>query len=232
MKVTIVSFSGTGNTRIVAEHIAQILLESYGHEAVVFDGLSLLKCTDVLCPRNTVRPPDTLSITGPALEDFRKTLSSTDVFGVGSYVNSTHPAPGISAFFDDDVLHSSLFDKVRFFFTFSTHGSAPSLTTSVLAQLIQKKNRMSVFAGMIDIHAPENVAPLLPPVPHNDRWDLTEFARITSFANELGNYLALPPPRIPRKFFSLAIARVFIGLLHSLIWWITGPMTIDTTKCV
>ncbi|KAA6362426.1 MAG: hypothetical protein EZS28_042047, partial [Streblomastix strix] len=189
MKVLFITYSLTGNTLFVAESIGKILKEQYGHTVTFIDAANIIKSAKFGRTHKTVSEGRILDC--KELQELRTQLAQTDILGVGCFVSCHLPEIGFEEIFDPNVLSSDLFTNLKFFFSYTTHGSVPHPVSDVLATIINRRSK-ATYLGHLNVRAPENVVLLQPPQGFHDAWDDNEIARIEPFAKNIGEQLKNP----------------------------------------
>jgi ferredoxin len=178
MRVSILTFSLTGNTKLVAKRIGRKLSEVGKHTVTFFNLVKVGKEIDSLGADHS-----------PRLSQLRSSLETSEVVGLGAFSNFVHPSWRVNELFAEDILPAQYFRKMECFFTFATAGQIVGRTINVLSTLLAEKNSSSVFLGSFSAIAPENGINLLPLKGYRDTWRTSEFARIEQFGDKLVRHL-------------------------------------------
>jgi ferredoxin len=192
MKVTICTFSLTGNTKLTAKRIAAKLTDSGKHTV---DLVSLVKLG---------KEVDSLGVQCPLLGSVRASIQASDVVALGCFSNGSYPSHRVNEMFAESVLPAALFTNMKYFFVFATAGKRMGRTLPVLATLLFEKNSTAKFLGELSIIAPQNWPAFLPERPFRDTWDLPELIRADEFGVQLLHFLDGDDP-IP----DLAVAKTY-----------------------
>jgi ferredoxin len=190
MKVSILTFSLTGNTKLVAKRIGNELSE--GNTVTQFNLLKVGKQIDSLASEHSI-----------LLAQLRESLETSEVVGLGAFSDFIHPSWRVNELFTEEILPSQFFMKMKFFFTFATAGQFVGRTLNVLSTLLGDKNKSAVFLGSFCALAPENAPPFLPRKPYRDTWRITELTRVEQFGEQIAKYIN-GSEIIPRITFSRA----------------------------
>jgi Pyruvate/2-oxoacid:ferredoxin oxidoreductase delta subunit len=191
MKVSILTFSLTGNTKLVAKRIGQKLGESEKNTVLFFNHVKIGKEIDAVGADKS-----------HLLAGLRSSIESSDVIGLGAFSNFAHPSWRVKEIFTEEILPCQCFRSMKFFFTFSTAGQIIARTINVLSALLPNKNRSAVFLGSFSAISPENSPEFLPLKPSRDTWRVSELVRIETFGDQLVKYVdgleRIPPVTFKR----------------------------------
>jgi ferredoxin len=218
MRVSILTFSITGNTKLTAKRIASQLTDA-GNTVSRFSIVKLGKEIDSLGASSS-----------PLLASVRTALESSDVVALSAFSNGFHPSHRVNEVFEENVLPRSLFSRMRFFFIFATAGQRFGRTLNVLATLLYDKNPSAKYLGYLGILAPENCPPLQPERPFRDTWRPSELVRADEFGAQIARYLAGTDP-IPSIAVSKAYSWQFVTGKNGLRRWFVAPPECDREKC-
>jgi ferredoxin len=203
MKVSILTFSQTGNTKLIAKQVASKLTEG-GHTVIRCNLLKLGKEMDSIGAANS-----------PLLTQLRESLQGSEVVGLGAFSNFGHPSFRVNEIFEDAILPPSLFAQMKMFFTFGTAGALMFRTVNVLSTLLSDKNPSATFLGSLSVIAPENGAGFMPVRPYRDTWNRAELARVGQFAEQMLRYVNRSEP-LPNARFSRATSWQFLTARQSI----------------
>jgi ferredoxin len=191
MKVSILTFSLTGNTKLVAKRIGHKLSESEKNTVLFFNLVKIGKEIDAVGADKS-----------HLLAGLRSSIESSDVIGLGAFSNFAHPSWRVNEIFTEEILPSKCFRSMKFFFTFATAGQIIARTINVLSTIISDKNRSATFLGSFSAIAPENAPEFLPLKPYRDTWRVSELLRVETFGDQLVKYLdgleRIPPATFKR----------------------------------
>jgi ferredoxin len=216
--VSILTFSLTGNTKLIAKRIAAKLVEAK-HHVTLFNLVKIGKEFDSLGPDAS-----------PLLTQLRESLRTSDVVGLGAFSNFAHPSWRVNELFSDAALPSGLFKNMKFFFTFATAGQVVWRTLNVLSTLLSDKNPSATFIGSFSALAPENGVPLMALKPYRDTWAVAELARVEEFSSKIAESLNDPQKAVPAKF-SRAKSWEFFARRGRLSMRSVQSPVVDREKC-
>eukprot|EP00770_Monocercomonoides_exilis_P015985 MONOS_15936.1-p1 / transcript=MONOS_15936.1 / gene=MONOS_15936 / organism=Monocercomonoides_exilis_PA203 / gene_product=unspecified product / transcript_product=unspecified product / location=Mono_scaffold01417:3321-4334(-) / protein_length=337 / sequence_SO=supercontig / SO=protein_coding / is_pseudo=false len=123
------------------------------------------------------------------LFETRNRISRSDVIGVGSYAFNQLPAPGFDVFFSENVLPSSIFRHMKFFFGFGTAGGANKTLGEICTMPLSKKNPNARYLGSIVLKTPDSTPVWGPPKPYRDAWKLSEIEKLIAFVDSMNELL-------------------------------------------
>jgi ferredoxin len=182
LKVVLVTFSNTGNTKYVADKVRDAL-STEGYQVDEVDALKLVKVLDLGNQAlGKIKIPDPEP---EAYIDARTAIAEADVVGLGAFANCFQPSAGIAELFSEEVLPESLFVKMKFFIVYGTAGQGHGKLNDCLATLLSRKNRQAVLAGSGKFLAPENIPCLMPARPAIDVWSAGEKAKVVEFGKSV-----------------------------------------------
>lgn len=222
LNVVLITFSGTGNTKYVADRIGYAL-EGSGHHVFHLDAIALVKALGLGNEENM-----TLPIEDPKIYSDAKTLiEQADVVGFGTYSNAGHLSPGLSELLEF-FLPVAIFAKMKFWFTYATAGWNHGWLSNSIATILSKKNTSAVFAGSGEFCAPENAPGAMPVLPQIDVWVAPEKAKVEVFASEL--LQVLEKKKIPSATFkNVNPKRKWLPAKMAAL--MAGDVVVDQTKC-
>ncbi|KAA6384288.1 MAG: ferredoxin 4Fe-4S [Streblomastix strix] len=227
MRVLFITYSLTGNTLFLAQSIGKVLKEQYGHTITYIDAAEIIKAAKLGRTKSSGSVENKLDC--KELQDLRSQLAQTDVLGLGAFVSYSLPEFGLEAIFDQKILSSEFFSNIKYFFTYTTHGSYPHPVGDILATIINRRAPNATYFGHLNVRAPENFAPLQPPKSKHDAWDTKEIGKIDPYANQLGQSLQSPDgkkgvsfQRISNNNYGMQISAMSM----------TGHPKHDKSKCV
>jgi ferredoxin len=218
MRVSILTFSITGNTKLTAKRIASQLTDA-GNTVSRFNIVKIGKEIDSLGATSS-----------PLLASARAAIESSDVVAVSAFSNGFHPSHRVNEVLADSVLPATLFARMRFFFIFATAGQRFGRTLNVLATLLYDKNPSAKYLGSLDILAPENWPPLQPERPFRDAWRPSELVRADEFGAQIARYLAGTDPT-PSIAVSKAYSWRIVTELKPARRWLVPRPECDREKC-
>ncbi|KAH7826479.1 uncharacterized protein MONOS_2176 [Monocercomonoides exilis] len=232
MKIVIITFSNTGNTQMMGKIIGEELCREGEHEVVKVDGFSLIKYFGVGGRTGSKIKSFEDIDNSKKIKDMIETIKSAEVLGVGSYVYGFFPPPGVTELFDEVVLPKTLFQKMQFFFVFSSHGSLKSPTCTILRETIQTKNPSAIFCGSIDLHCPETAVELMAPLGHPDEWSTKEIERLREFGKTLLVSLTKKEKKTGKTIIPMKAYKVAQSTSQNIIRDITGKLSISEDLCI
>jgi ferredoxin len=218
MKIVILTFSLTGNTKLAAKRVAAKLTET-GKNTV--EHVNLVKLS---------REFDSIGLQGPLLASVRKSIQASDVVAIGCFSNFLHPAHRVSELFAEAVLPAILFANMKYFFVFGTAGQNMGRTLGVTATILFEKNESAKFLGELSILAPENVVHLLPQRPFRDTWRPSELTHADEFGAQVARFLdgSEPLPNLP-------VSKKYPFTIVTKMGWVKRKMTpvqiCDRSRC-
>lgn len=189
MKVTFLTFSLTGNTEYLANHIGKVL-EKAGHSVKHINIAKVIRAMHLISRDRTLSK---LSLpTGKEKEylDMVNEVSSTDILGVGCFVDNHMPPPGVIEILQKEWLSDDTLAKVKYFFTYTTHGSVPHPCGDILATALMKRVPKAIYCGHINIRTPENFCTLMPIKPYMDSWDKAQIEIMEKGAVDLEQFIS------------------------------------------
>jgi ferredoxin len=200
MKITILSFSLTGNTKLAAKRIGEKLTEGNQHTVEHINLVKLNKEIDSLGIDSSTR-----------LKDARTSIQSSDVVALAGFSKGFHPSWAIDQLFADAILPSSLFTNMKYCFVFATAGQFFGRTINILATLLSNKNSSAKFLGSIGLIAPDNYTPVLPERPFRDAWSPSQLTAADNFGSQIARYLNGSDPLPTAKVSNSASWRFFMA---------------------
>jgi Pyruvate/2-oxoacid:ferredoxin oxidoreductase delta subunit/flavodoxin len=224
MKVSFLTFSSTGNTQHVANTIGKILTES-DNQVQHIDILTVIKKLNL--GQLSEPPIDYQSEEPIELTNLKVQISESDSIGLGTFANAFIPSPGVSELFE--ILPASLFQKMKYYFAYSTCGQKDGNTCNILATILGDKNNNAKFAGQITIITPENFIPLQPLKPYRDYWRESEIEKLKAWSKQLSDILSEkvnPPPA------NYAHVRPQKSAFQRFTKLVTGSAKCQKEKCV
>ena len=93
MKIVLITFSLTGNTLIVANRIEHELYKTGKHTVIHFDGFKIIKLLGL--ETKISKPINVQNIDNYLFTKLINELNQADVIGLGAYVNTFRPPPGV-----------------------------------------------------------------------------------------------------------------------------------------
>lgn len=180
MKVVILTFSYSGNTKFIADLLGKEF-EKNDFTIEHFDAGEIVKSLNIGLDFHSIdqdNPPDQLA-------SLRNSLQSCDIFGVGSIVAFARPARGLVNIFNETVCPNSLFNNLKFFFTFGTCTTSCGGVHDILATVVQEKNTNAKFCGSLTVLAPDSFSIFLPPRGFRDCWEQEEFKKVSVFCSSI-----------------------------------------------
>jgi Pyruvate/2-oxoacid:ferredoxin oxidoreductase delta subunit len=219
MKVTLLTFSITGNTKLAAKRIAAKLTESGKHTV---QHVALVKLG---------KEVDSLGLTGPLLASTRTTIEASDVVAIGCFSNTNHPSYRVDQLFGESVLPASLFANMKYFFVFGTAGQTMGRTLTVTSTILIEKNPSAAYLGELTILAPENWPPLLPERPYRDTWRPSELTHADEFGAQIAKYLNGDEP-IPKLTVEKGYTWTVITKKGRFRKWFVPKPVCDHSKCL
>jgi Pyruvate/2-oxoacid:ferredoxin oxidoreductase delta subunit len=220
MRISFLTFSLTGNTKLTAKRISSKLTESTPHPIHHFNLVKIGKEVASLGVHSS-----------PLLTSAHESILNSNVIALSCFVNGFHPPHRVNQVFDESIFPSRLFSRMEYFFVFATAGQLFGRTISVLATLLNDKNPRSCYLGSLGILAPYNWPPMQPERPFRDAWRPSELARADDFGTQIAWYLSGTQP-IPNLKFSKAYSWGFMtkkGFMRDRM--IPYPVC-DQEKCV
>jgi ferredoxin len=178
MRVTFLTYSITGNTKLTAKRIGAQLTDE-GKRTVTH--LSIVKIG---------KEVDTLGDDSPLLTAAREAIAGSEVVALGCFSDAAHPSRKVNQVLADSVLPRALFKKMKCFFVFATAGGHIGRAINVLATLLLDKNPEAQYLGSVWLRAPGNWPPLQPERPYRDSWLPSELARADAFGAQIARYLS------------------------------------------
>ncbi|KAK2954661.1 hypothetical protein BLNAU_10316 [Blattamonas nauphoetae] len=218
MKVVIVYFSNTGTTKYMAESIGKSFSDA-GHSVQMQDGLLIVKALR--------QKENGKHSTNQVLSAYQTNLFQADVIGFGSFVNTMLPTIGVQEILSEKISPSHCFQNMKYYFSFSSHGSLSNPTCHVLADKIRRKNTTAVFLGSFDLRSRENHPALQPPRGTFDVVPSSSYQMLQKFSESLINHLNSPD--ISLTHHRIAFLPTFP---QSIIKLMTGPIKINSDLCI
>lgn len=229
MKIVFITFSNTGNTNFVATKLSEILESKIKCQIKHIDAIEGIKQLDLSDSSHPQILLDSKNQIPQNILELRTLIQEADVIGIGAFSNAYQPSFGLSSLFEEEVLPSSLFNNVKYFFVYSTCGRKIGKTTDVLGTVIRSKTKNAQFLGSLVVIAPGNYPLFQPKKPYQYPWDKQEISKIDLFGEELSKYLSgeKQPTNLSFNFtpFKFNPLMKFAGKL-------TGYPKVDKTKCI
>ncbi|KAK2946492.1 hypothetical protein BLNAU_18597 [Blattamonas nauphoetae] len=183
--ITIIHFSGSGNTKFVASLLAE-RIRSFGFsDTECLDGFSLVKALDLGSKPSKIGDSFEINQSNDLLQKFRERISRSTVIGVGAYAYGFVPAPGFVQFFSETVLPSDLFASMQFYFGFGTANRQSDTFGMVNCSPLPKKNSKARFVGHFSCRTPNSAATFMPEKPYLDSCVSSEIQKIIDFSDSL-----------------------------------------------
>ncbi|KAA6384416.1 MAG: hypothetical protein EZS28_020059, partial [Streblomastix strix] len=190
-----------------------------------FDGLELFKTADL--GNQGVRPETDLTQI-EIWSQFLNSLQTANIIGFGSYTFKQKPAPYVLRIINESVIDQQYFQSIKFFFSFTTHGSFQSKAMDKIAEHMNKRLNNAKFLGKIDFHCPENYPPILPKIGEKDKWDNEEIVRLTSFEQDL--IRRIHDPDFKGEKFAISNKDLTVGQKEKYLSY--GIVEVDTNLCL
>ncbi|KAK2948148.1 hypothetical protein BLNAU_16948 [Blattamonas nauphoetae] len=215
MKTVILFFSNTGSTKSMAVTF-QKHLEGAGHSVSLHDGFSILKEYLAAGEKEVT----------PLLSNYRGALKEADIVGIGSYVFLSTIPKGVETILTKETTPTSLFAKMKYYFSFSSFGHSSGEVTYYLATYLHKKNEFAKYLGSVSQRDPVNDIPRQPPRGRIDEVPTKELKKVDDFGKDLVARLnggKLPPMHkilTTRHYPADAKPGDYLG-----------PIKIDSEKC-
>lgn len=226
MKALFIYYTSTGNTELVAKLIGEGL-SKFGIESSYFNAVSLIKSL------NLGKKDGKIEVPNPKPADFvqlENAIKSADIVGVGAYSYYWNSPPGVTDLLSDIILPPTLFDNLKFYFSFVTLGGKIGETGNVISTSLQGKNPSARFIGSAVVFAPGNYTPFLPEKPKFDerKWNDKEIEKAKQFAVELWSRIIGKDTSSPEPFkkttFEYSPEVRQAPTKH-------GPVKLDTSTC-
>lgn len=230
MKVTFLTFSLTGNTEYVANHIGKVL-EKAGYTVKHINIAKVVRAMHLISrdrALSKIPPP-----TGKEKEylDMVNEVSSTDILGLGCFVDCHIPPPGVAEIIQKEWLPDATLSNVKYVFTYTTHGGVPHHCGDVLATELMKRVPKAIYCGHINVRVPENFCTLLPIKPYMDAWDKAQIEIMEKGAADLEQFISKAisssTPVTPVAYQNIPIDTS----IYPQIFDYSGPPACDKTKC-
>lgn len=188
MKATFLFFSLTGNTEYMAKQIGSHL-EKVGHTIQYINIMPIIRSMHLISKdRSISKLPEP---TGKEEEyvNMIKSISESEILGVGTLIDCYVPPPGCVEILEKQWLPDEALSKIKYFVTFTSHGSLPRPVGHMLATILMRRKPTALYAGHINMRTPENWVGLLAIKPYVDIWDEKEIEHMHKRSEEVAEFI-------------------------------------------